>query len=155
MSSTVERKRERDRGEEPLENSGSVCGVNWDSSFCTLISRVASQPYFLPSFAASPHLEGWGKIGGKKGGLAACCAIVNTLHISRTIGQPLSTSYRHLFNHFSSLFPFSPYPLASPPPTLLPWPHTDALQLAKIDRAKVQDGTGSMLRVPMGSLVDA
>lgn len=60
------RERVRERREEPLENSGSVCGVNWDSSFCTLISRVASQPYFLPSFAASPYLEGWGKRGGKK-----------------------------------------------------------------------------------------
>lgn len=117
--------RERER-EGQLENSASVWGVNWDSSFCTLISRVAIQPCSsLRGPPAAPHLHCSGK--REKGGPpAACCAIVNTLHISRTIPRTLRP-HRHLFNHCPSLSLLSP--------------HTDASQLAEIDCTKVHDGT--------------
>lgn len=59
-----ERCRDEGRGRRKGQNSTSVWGVNWDSSFCTLILRVATRPFLLASLAA-PQISRGGKEGKK------------------------------------------------------------------------------------------
>lgn len=112
--------------------------VNWDSSFCTLITEAANVACFLADFASLSTRRG-GKSAGRRTTSepesAACCTIVNTLHISRSIRGP---SNLHLLLLLLPL-PFQRSFVSLQPARAL---YSVGLQLAKIDRVKVHDGAG-------------